>query len=82
MKPVIILALLLSTFATSAMGDDNPAFKVIEVQQTGGFAGVNISYRITPDGKFIRKSRRGTAGRNPGLDRRRSGQTPTRASTR
>jgi hypothetical protein len=38
-----------------------PAFKVIEVQQTGGFAGVNISYRITPDGKFTRKSGRGGA---------------------
>ena len=32
---------------------------MIEVQQTGGFAGVNITYRITPDGKFTRKSRQG-----------------------
>ena len=32
---------------------------MIEVQKTGGFAGVNITYRITPDGKFTRKSRRG-----------------------
>ena len=42
-----------------AAEDVSPAFKVIEVQQSGGFAGVNISYRITPDGKFTRKSRRG-----------------------
>jgi len=41
--------------------DAGPTFKVIEVQQTGGFAGVNISYRITPDGKFTRKSARGGA---------------------
>ena len=34
--------------------EEGPAFKVIEVQQTGGFAGVKISYRITPDGKFTR----------------------------
>jgi len=47
---------------TLSLAADKPsAFKVIEVQQTGGFAGVNISYRITPDGKFTRKSRRGTA---------------------
>lgn len=39
----------------------SPTFKVIEVQQTGGFAGVSISYRITPDGKFTRKSARGAA---------------------
>lgn len=32
-------------------------FQVIEVQQSGGFAGVKIDYRITPDGKFTRKSR-------------------------
>jgi hypothetical protein len=41
--------------------DAGQTFKVIEVQQTGGFAGVNISYRITPDGKFTRTSARGEA---------------------
>ena len=60
MKPALILAVLFSLAATSLMADDSSAFKVIEVQQTGGFAGVNITYRITPDGKFTRKSRRGT----------------------
>ena len=60
MKPAFLFALLLSHFATAARADDSPAFKVIEVQQTGGFAGVKITYRITPDGKFTRKSRRGT----------------------
>ncbi|MEQ8791929.1 MAG: hypothetical protein RIC55_37070 [Pirellulaceae bacterium] len=44
---------------TIAASDEKPAFKVIEVRQTGGFAGVEIDYRITPDGKFTRKSRRG-----------------------
>ncbi len=39
--------------------DNKAAFKVIEVQQSGGFAGVDIHYRITPDGKFTRKFRRG-----------------------
>lgn len=52
---------LLVPMTLSAEEDADPAFKVIEVQQTGGFAGVSISYRITPDGKFARKSRRGTA---------------------
>ena len=55
-----IFALLFGVMATSASADESPAFKVIEVSQTGGFAGVNITYRITPDGKFTRKSGRGT----------------------
>lgn len=42
--------------------DMQVAFTVIEIQQTGGFAGVVISYRITSDGKFTCTSRRrGTA---------------------
>lgn len=61
MKPALACAVLLLPMTLSAAEDENPAFKVIEVQQTGGFAGVNINYRITPDGKFTRKSRRGTA---------------------
>jgi hypothetical protein len=61
MKSVLCLALLIAAIATSVSADETQAFKVIEVQQTGGFAGVNITYRITPDGKFTRKSRRGTA---------------------
>lgn len=60
MKSVLACATLLLP-ATLLAEDPEAAFKVIEVQQTGGFAGVNISYRITPDGKFTRKSRRGTA---------------------
>ena len=47
--------------APISTASDSLAFKVIEVQQTGGFAGVKISYRITPDGKFTRKSARGEA---------------------
>jgi len=47
--------------APISTASDSPTFKVIEVQQTGGFAGVKISYRITPDGKFTRKSARGEA---------------------
>lgn len=53
------LILVAATSTAFAADDEQPPFKVIEVQQTGGFAGVNISYRITPDGKFTRKSRRG-----------------------
>lgn len=52
MKSALAFILLFGTFATSVSADESPAFKVIEVQQTGGFAGVNITYRITPDGKF------------------------------
>ena len=51
----------ISQFFNRHLASQSPAFKVIEVQQTGGFAGVNITYRITPDGKFTRKSKRGTA---------------------
>ena len=61
MKFALACAVLFGPITLSAAEDDSPAFKVIEVQQTGGFAGVNISYRITPDGKFTRKSRRDTA---------------------
>ena len=61
MKFALACAVLFVPITLSAAEDESPAFKVIEVQQTGGFAGVNISYRITPDGKFTRKSRRGTA---------------------
>jgi hypothetical protein len=57
--PLSCLILFVSISVSAA--EEKPTFKVIEVQQTGGFAGVNISYRITPDGKFTRKSRRGTA---------------------
>lgn len=64
MKSLLGLAVLVVAMATSASADDSPAFKVIEVQQTGGFAGVNITYRITADGKFTCKSRRGTAEGN------------------
>jgi hypothetical protein len=55
---LIITILLASPFFTHA-ADKKQAFKVIEVQQTGGFAGVKISYRITPGGSFTRKSRHG-----------------------
>ena len=51
--------LFVPTLLPAAETEDQ-AFKVLEVQQTGGFAGVNISYRITPDGKFKRKSGQGT----------------------
>jgi hypothetical protein len=61
MKFALACAVLFVPITLSAAEDESPAFKVIEVQQTGGFAGVSISYRITPDGKFTRKSRRGTA---------------------
>jgi hypothetical protein len=60
-KSFLACAVLFVPIMLSAAEDESPAFKVIEVQQTGGFAGVNITYRITPDGKFTRKSRRGTA---------------------
>jgi hypothetical protein len=60
-KSFLACAVLFVPITLSAADDESPAFKVIEVQQTGGFAGVNISYRITPDSKFTRKSRRGTA---------------------
>jgi hypothetical protein len=60
MKSLFAVAFLLGAISSSVYGDDSPAFNVIEVQQTGGFAGVNITLRITPDGKFTRKSRRGT----------------------
>lgn len=47
-------------FAGSAIAADaEPAFKVLEVEQSGGFAGLRITYRVTPDGKFARKSRQG-----------------------
>jgi hypothetical protein len=59
LKTAHAIAFLFLAIATSVMADEGPAFKVIEVQKTGGFAGVNITYRITPDGKFTRKSRRG-----------------------
>ncbi len=59
MKFAFACIVLLVPMTLSAAEDANPTFKVIEVQQTGGFAGVNITYRITPDGKFTRKSRRG-----------------------
>ena len=61
MKPALTFALLFGVITASVAADDDPAFKVIEVTQTGGFAGVHITYRITPDGKFTRKSDRGTA---------------------
>ncbi len=61
MKFALACTVLIFSGMLSAAADENPAFKVIEVQQTGGFAGVNISYRITPEGKFTRKSRQGTA---------------------
>ena len=60
MKTSLALVFLFGGIATSVSAGDSPAFKVIEVRQTGGFAGVNISYRITPDGTFTRKSDRGT----------------------
>ena len=60
MKSALTFAFLFGALATSVSADDGSAFRVIEVQQSGGFAGVNITYRITPDGKFTRKSRRGT----------------------
>lgn len=41
--------------------NEHAAFTLIKVQQTGGFAGVNINYRITPDGKFTCTSRRAVA---------------------
>jgi len=56
----MLLCLTAIASLASAAEDKGPAFKVIEVQQSGGFAGVNITYRITPDGKFTRKSRQGT----------------------
>ncbi len=59
MKSAFACALLLIPATLYAAEDEAPAFKVIEVQQTGGFAGVSISYRMTPDGKFTRKSRQG-----------------------
>ncbi len=61
MKSVLAFVFLFGVIVPSVSAAEGPAFKVIEVQQTGGFAGVNITYRITPDGKFRRKSRRGTA---------------------
>ncbi|MCH8048213.1 MAG: hypothetical protein IID44_31345 [Planctomycetes bacterium] len=61
MKLAFACVVLLVLMTLSAAEDASPAFKVIEVQQTGGFAGVKIRNRITPDGKFTRKSRRGTA---------------------
>lgn len=64
MKPALTIALLFGIFTASAKADDDPTFKVIEVTQTGGFAGVHITYRITPDGKFTRKSDRGNAEGN------------------
>ncbi|MCA9068025.1 MAG: hypothetical protein KDA84_03845 [Planctomycetaceae bacterium] len=60
MKPYVGLTLLIVGTASLASAGESPAFKVIEVQQTGGFAGVNITYRITPDGEYTRKSRQGT----------------------
>ena len=60
MKTRLVLVFLFGGIATSVAADESPAFKVIEVQQTGGFAGVNITYRITPDGEFTRQSGRGT----------------------
>ena len=60
MKFALAFGVLILPVTLSAAAEKSPAFKVIEVQQTGGFAGVNISYRITPDGKFTRKSRLGT----------------------
>jgi hypothetical protein len=60
MKSAFVCALLFVPATLYAADDETLAFKVIEVQQTGGFAGVDIIYRITPDGKFTRKSRQGT----------------------
>ena len=60
MKYAVVATVLLLPVMMPAAENKSQAFKVIEVQQTGGFAGVNISYRITPDGKFKRKSRQGT----------------------
>lgn len=61
MRIALALAVLLVPMTLSAAAaDEAPAFRVIEVRQTGGFAGVDISYRITPEGKFTRKSRQGT----------------------
>ena len=70
MKYAPMLVFLIGAFATSASADDDPAFKVVEVAQTGGFAGVNITYRITPDGKFTRKSARGNAKLEGQLDKK------------
>jgi len=56
---VVIMALAVSVSNVVQAADEAPAFKVIEVQQSGGFAGVQITYRITPDGKFRRKSGQG-----------------------
>ena len=61
MRFALAFAVLFFSVTLLAAAEESPVFKVIEVQQTGGFAGVNISYRITPDGKFTRKSLRGTA---------------------
>lgn len=59
MKAIYVGALLLMSGVTCVGAAEKPPFQVIEVQQTGGFAGVKISYRITPDGKYSRKSNRG-----------------------
>jgi hypothetical protein len=59
MKSILICSVLFLPTSLSAGTDKIPAFTVIEVQQTGGFAGVNITYRITPDGKYTRKSNQG-----------------------
>ncbi len=52
MKSALAFTFLFGAIATSVSADDNPTFKVSEVKQTGGFAGVNVTYRITPDGKL------------------------------
>ena len=60
MRFALACAVLCIPMPLSAAEDESPAFRVIEVQQTGGFAGVRISYRITPDGRFTLKSQQGT----------------------
>lgn len=59
MKTICVGVLLGMGALTCVVAAEEPPFKVIEVQQTGGFAGVKISYRITPDGNFRRQSERG-----------------------
>jgi hypothetical protein len=62
---LLVTLFLAMTLKTSA--DDKAAkpggkkFSVIEVVQTGGFAGVNMQYRIQSDGQFTMKSRRRSA---------------------
>ena len=58
LAPAMILSMFALIPAISVAAEDE-SLKLIHVLQTGGFAGVKIDYRITPDGKFKRKSRQG-----------------------